>query len=80
MFAFFANSQYAPCPECGASLAAEDRDEHECDRERWVDFQMCQLRTDVARFEVDLAGYLGSTRGRFEAWYAERTRIARAAT
>ena len=76
MFAFFAHSQYIPCTECGASLAGEDGDEHVCDGERRIDFQMFRLRGGIARFEVDLAEFLKTPGGRFEAFYAERQRVA----
>lgn len=76
MFAFFANSRYRPCPECGASLAGEAREAHECDRKRWLEFQMFRLRSDVARFEDELGDYLSSPEGRFELWYAEHRRAA----
>jgi hypothetical protein len=74
MFSFFAHSRYMPCPDCGASLEWTSRDEHECDSERWADFQMWELRSEIARFDVDLGDYLSSSKGRFEQWYAERTR------
>jgi hypothetical protein len=76
MFAFFAHSKYMPCPECGASLAHEEREEHVCDDERKIDFQMFRLRGRIARFEADLGEFLASPAGRFEAWYAERCRAA----
>ena len=75
MFAFFAHSQYIPCSECGASLAGEDRDEHVCDGERKVDFQMFRLRGGIALFELDLREFLETPVGRFEAFYAERQRV-----
>jgi hypothetical protein len=76
MFAFFAHSRYMPCPDCGASLAGEDRDEHTCDGERRVDYQIFQLRGDIARFDSELTAYLSSPAGKFEAWYAENRRAA----
>ena len=68
--------QYAPCDECGASVARTERAEHECDRERWLDFQMFQLRDEVAELEDQLDAYLDSAAGRFELFYAARTRGA----
>jgi hypothetical protein len=76
MFAFFAHSQYIPCSECGASLEGEDRNDHVCDSERRVDFQMFRLRGGITRFELDLAEFLKTPAGRFEAFYAERQRVA----
>ena len=65
-----------PCPHCGASLAGEDRDEHVCDDQRRIDFQMFRLRGQISRFELDLAEFLATPSGRFEAWYAEHRRAA----
>ena len=76
MFAFFAHSKYMPCPECGATLAGEEPDEHVCDEERRIDFQMFRLRGQIARFELDLAQFLDTSAGRFETWYAEHRRAA----
>ena len=76
MFASFAHSKYMPCLECGASLAGGEPDEHVCDTQRRTDFQMFRLRGGIARFEVDLSMFLATPAGRFEAWYAERQRLA----
>jgi hypothetical protein len=75
MFAFFTHSEFMPCPECGASVARSEQDEHECDRERKLDFQMFQLREEVESFETQIAEYLSSPQGRFDAWYAARDRL-----
>jgi hypothetical protein len=63
-----------PCPHCGESVAVKVRDEHLCDHERRLTFQLFQLRDEIAAFEEQLAGYLASPRGRFERWDAERRR------
>ena len=76
MFAFFAHSKYMPCPDCGASLAGEEPDEHVCDEERRIDFQLFRMRGQIARFELDLAQFLDTSAGRFETWYAENRRAA----
>ena len=77
MFSSFPQPQYMPCPECGASLARPETDEHVCEQDRWLNYQMFQLREEIARFEPDAAAYLTSAEGRFELWYAERERRAR---
>jgi hypothetical protein len=66
-------SRYMPCLQCGASL---DRraDAHECDRERWLDYQLFQLRDQLEGLEDELGQYLASPQGRFELYYAERQR------
>jgi hypothetical protein len=73
MFGGF-QTQYRPCPDCGASVATAALDEHACERERKLDFQLFQCREEIARFGADLRAYLDSSQGRFEAWYAERRR------
>jgi hypothetical protein len=65
---------FMPCPDCGASVASVDWDEHVCDRERWLDYQLFLQRSDVERFEGDLAAYFDSPEGRFQLWDAERRR------
>jgi hypothetical protein len=79
MFAFFVNPEFMPCPDCGASLGGEDPEQHVCDETRRVEYQVFRLRGDIARFELDFARYLDSPHGRFDAWYAERRRLATAA-
>lgn len=61
-----------PCPECGASLSAES---HECENERRLDFQLYQLRADVARLLPELQMWLETPQARFAAWLAERERL-----
>lgn len=79
MFGSFLQPQFMPCPDCGASVPATEIDEHVCRRERWLDFQMSRLGAEVACFDVELAAYLASPRGRFDAYYAERQRVRSAA-
>jgi hypothetical protein len=77
MSAFFAHSRYMPCTACGTSVAVAERDEHVCDRERLLDYQMFQLREEVACLEDGLHRYLDSPDGRFAQWLAERERRPR---
>ena len=67
-------SRYTPCPECGASLERHESEAHVCDVQRRLDYELFQLRELTGRFDDELAAYLGSPRGRFELWYAERDR------
>lgn len=76
MSAFFAHPHHMPCDECGASIAAGDRDAHVCDAERRLDFRMFQLRGEVAGLEPAIRRYLTSPHGRFALWCAERERPA----
>jgi hypothetical protein len=63
-----------PCPECGGSVARGCEQEHVCDRERRVRYELFQLREEIEGFDGRLAEYLASPGGRFEAWDAERGR------
>ena len=79
MFGPFSHLQYRPCPDCGASVASDEMAAHTCDLERWLDYQMFQLRDEVAAFDAEVVAFLDSAHGRFELWYAERQRLRRAA-
>lgn len=79
MFGSFLQPQYMPCPECGASVLTAEMDEHVCSPERRLDYQMFQLRAEIASFEIHLATYLDSPQGRFAEYYAQRQRLRRAA-
>ena len=66
---------YRQCTECGVAVAASDLDDHECDPDRRIEFLMIQSRPGIAAFDLDVAAFLASARGRFEQWYAERERL-----
>ena len=70
----FPEPRHLPCSDCGAAVEQSRHDEHVCDRERRLDYQLFQLRDEIATVEGELAGYLDSPRGRFELWCAERDR------
>ena len=70
----FPQPQYIACPECGACVPRWEADEHVCDRERWLDYQLVRLRPEIARFESDFRQWLVTSEGRFEEFYAERSR------
>jgi hypothetical protein len=78
MSGFFVQSSHMPCADCGASVAHGDRETHECDPRRQLEYRMFQLRDEVAGFEDGLRGYLDSPGGRFAQWLAERERRRRA--
>jgi hypothetical protein len=67
-----------PCPDCGESVAADGRETHVCDEQRWASYQLFQLRDEVDALEREVASYLESPRGRFELWDAARRREGRA--
>jgi DNA-binding transcriptional regulator YiaG len=75
MFSYFAEHEYMPCEECGASVHHAAKEAHVCDEGRRLDFQKFrQLRSEIALFEDEFTRYLGTPEGRFHAWYAERER------
>lgn len=62
------------CPGCGVEQPVQLLRTHVCDPWRWIDHQVDLRREELERFERELGAYLGSARGRFELWYAERER------
>jgi hypothetical protein len=74
MSTFFERSSHMPCSECGGSVPERERDGHVCDPERLLDFQMIQLREEIASFEDDFGTYLETSQGRLAQWYAEYRR------
>jgi hypothetical protein len=79
MSAYFTSS-HMPCPECGASVAAVERNGHVCDPERRLEYRMFQLQEEIAGFEDLLRTFLESPHGRFLQWLAERERKPRGPT
>jgi hypothetical protein len=72
--ASFAHPPFMPCPACGASVAVAAEGEHVCNPDRRVDFELFQLRAEVASLGAEIENYLSSARGRFEEWCAEHER------
>ena len=70
----FPEPRHLPCSDCGAAVEQSRHDEHVCDRERLLDYQIFQLRDEMAALDEELAVYLDSPRGRFELWCAARDR------
>ena len=73
MYSFFL-SEYRPCPDCGVPIHNTLADEHQCDPERKLDWELLLLRPDIESFEDDFTRWLETPGGRFETWYAERAR------
>ncbi len=65
-------SGYMPCATCGASVDRAEPDEHACDPDRRVEFQMVALQRQVLTFDEDLRAFLSGNEGRFETWLAAR--------
>jgi len=79
VFAYYPQSQYHPCPDCGAPVPHEEEESHRCERRRYVEYQMLLLRPEVIAFEEQLEAWLETPRGRFAAYYAARERLSIAA-
>lgn len=71
---FLSEPQHMPCNDCGASVARTEREQHMCDVDRRLDFELFQLRGEVDAFDEEFWVYLESPVGRFAAWYATRSR------
>lgn len=68
------NTKYVSCVECGACVPRNEIDEHDCDSDRWLDYQLVRLRPRIYCFEADYRAWLEGKEGMFEVFYAERTR------
>jgi hypothetical protein len=66
---------FMTCSDCGENVPWAQTGEHECDQERWISFQVTRARAEIEHFDQELARYLETARGKFELWYAERTRL-----
>jgi hypothetical protein len=76
MLGAFPPPSQMPCPHCGAAVAHGAVDLHVCDQQRLLEYRLLQVRDEVAAFDAQLSTWLGSARGRFEVWLAERERPA----
>jgi hypothetical protein len=70
----FPQPRYMPCAACGGAVERASEDKHVCEPSRLVDFQMFQLRDEIAGIDGELGNFLDTPRGRFEVWWAERER------
>lgn len=66
---------FTTCPECGVIVPLARLGEHECEHDKWLAYQVARARGEIDRIDAELESYLGTTRGQFELWYAERTRL-----
>lgn len=67
---------YSLCSECGVPVPLGDVLDHECNHAHWIAYQVAKARHEIERLDTEIESYLESPRGRFEVWYAERTRLA----
>jgi NAD-dependent SIR2 family protein deacetylase len=75
VFAYYPQSQFHPCPDCGAPVPEDHDEAHRCDRRRLVEYQMLLLRPEIVAFEDEVTAWLRTPLGRFEAYYAARERL-----
>lgn len=66
---------FTTCSECGVIVPLARVQDHECEHDKWVAYQVARARGELDRIESEVASYLETSHGRFEAWYAERTRL-----
>jgi hypothetical protein len=66
---------YKACPGCGAAVQRSllESDEHRCAPERFVAHQTRQARPGLDQLEEDLASWLATPQGAFQAYLAERS-------
>jgi hypothetical protein len=65
---------YLDCPACGTSVSADHLPAHTCDARHRRDQATRILAAAAGELEADIRAYLESPRGRFELFYAQRTR------
>jgi hypothetical protein len=65
---------YLNCPECGTSVSAAAIAAHACDDRHRREHHDRTAVAQVAELEADIRSFLESPRGRFELFYAQRTR------
>jgi hypothetical protein len=56
----------------------EEETNHECERQRYVEYQMLLLRLQIAAFDQQFSDWLRTPQGRFAAYYAARERLVAA--
>jgi hypothetical protein len=74
VLSWYPQSQYAPCPDCGAPVLVDEETLHRCERQRYVEYQMLLLRLQISAFEQQFNDWLRTPQGRFSAYYAARDR------
>jgi len=52
---------------------------HQCERQRYVEYQMLLLRLQISAFEQQFHDWLRTPQGRFASYYAARQRLIVAA-
>jgi hypothetical protein len=68
VLSWYPQSQYKPCPECGAPVLTDEEPLHRCERQRYVEYQMLLLRLQISGFEQQFNDWLQTPKGRFAAY------------
>jgi hypothetical protein len=76
MFGSLPQPAFMPCPNCGASVARGDDDQHVCDPEQRTRYETFRVMLELERFDGELTTWLLTPAGRFAMFYAERGRRA----
>jgi hypothetical protein len=66
--------RHMPCLQCGASVERGTEAQHACDEERRLTYVLIQHRAELDAFEQQFSAWLETPHGRFERFYAERSR------
>jgi hypothetical protein len=68
---------YTSCPDCGTSVGLDslETELHRCDDRHREEHGMRLVFAEVDLLELELHEYLDSAHGRFEVFYAARTRL-----
>jgi hypothetical protein len=59
-------------------VLAEEETSHQCERQRYVEYQMLLLRLQIGAFEHQFSDWLRTPEGRFASFYAARQRLVAA--
>jgi hypothetical protein len=65
---------YERCCDCGISIPLGMGDEHVCEREQWISYQVDKASRELRNIDAELRHYLETPQGRFDLWYAQRSR------
>lgn len=65
---------FRACPGCGAAVQRSqlEGDDHRCVPERFINHQASQARPGLDQLEEDLASWLATPHGAFQAFLAQR--------
>jgi hypothetical protein len=66
---------FTTCTECGVTIPLAAEEEHECRHDQWIAHQVGRVSGEIERIDVELADYLETAHGKFDLWYAQRTRL-----